>query len=426
MKRLLLLAVTLLSLLVPAVASAHPLGNFTVNRFARVEVAGDRLYVRYVIDMAEIPTLQRVPLRTSGLRITVDGAPARLRTVRTALAHPLGAAGLHTTRFQAILAGPHVARTAQVVVDDRNYAGRIGWKEIVFGASTASASDELRAYPKNPLASPLDVTHASARVAPTKDAPPALLAGKALSAPDRVADGGFASLVGRQHLSALVILGSLALALFWGAAHALSPGHGKTIVSAYLVGSRGTPWHAALLGLITTATHTAGVFALGGVTLLLSQWIVPDRLYPWLDLSAGVMVVGVGATVLASRARHAHAHRHGDAHHHHHHEHDHGRRSLLAVGISGGLLPCPSALVVLLAAISLHRVAFGMLLVLAFSLGLAAAITAVGLVAVLAKSAFRRLDGRGRALSLLPAVSALVIVLAGVAMVARALPKVSV
>ena len=136
------------------------------------------------------------------------------------------------------------------------------------------------------------------------------------------------------------------------------------------------------------------------------------------------MVVGVGAAVLAGRARHAHAHRHGDAHHHHHH--DHGRRGLLAVGISGGLLPCPSALVVLLAAISLHRVAFGMLLVLAFSLGLAAAITAVGLVAVLAKSAFRRLDGRGRALAVLPAVSALVIVLAGVAMVARALPKVSV
>jgi len=424
MRRLLLLAVTLLSLFVPAVASAHPLGNFTVNRFARVEVDRGRLYVRYVVDMAEIPTLQRVPLRTSGLRVTVDGAPARLRTVRTALGHPLGSAGLRTTRFQAILAGPRVARTARVVVDDRNYAGRIGWKEIVFGGTTRSASDELRAYPKSLLASPFDVTHAAARLAPTNHAPPALLSGKALAAPDRVADGGFASLVGRRHLSALVVLGSLALALFWGAAHALSPGHGKTIVSAYLVGSRGTPWHAALLGLITTATHTAGVFALGGVTLLLSQWIVPDRLYPWLDLAAGVMVVGVGAAVLAGRTLHAFAHRHGHAHHHHHH--DHGRRGLLAVGISGGLLPCPSALVVLLAAISLHRVAFGMLLVLAFSLGLAAAITAVGLVAVLAKSAFRRFDGRGRALALLPAVSALVIVLAGVAMVARALPKVSV
>src|SRR5262249_42101185 len=153
---------------------------------------------------------------------------------------------------------------------------------------------------------------------------------------------------------------------------------------------------------------------------------VPDRLYPWLDLGAGLMVVGVGAAVLVSRARHAHAHRHGHHHHHHHHHEQGGLRSLVAVGVSGGLLPCPSALVVLLAAISLHRVAFGLLLVVAFSVGLAAAITGVGLVAVLAKSAFARVDGRGRLLAVLPAVSALVIVLAGVAMVARALPKVSI
>jgi len=421
MKRLLLL-VTVVYLLVPAIASAHPLGNFTINRFARVEVAGDRLYVRYVVDLAEIPTLQHTALRISALRVSVDGRVAALRVTKTALAHPLGAAGLRTTRFQAILIGPRVARASRVAVEDGNYAGRIGWKEIVFGAATRSASDELRAYPKDLLRSPLDMTRAASRLSPTGDAPPALLTGRALAAPDRVVDHGFAALVGRNHLSMLVILGSLALALFWGAAHALSPGHGKTIVTAYLVGSRGTPWHAALLGLITTATHTAGVFALGGVTLLLSQWIVPDRLYPWLDLSAGLMVVGVGAAVLARRARHARAHHHGHDHHHHDHEH----RSLLAVGISGGLLPCPSALVVLLAAVSLHRVAFGMLLVLAFSAGLALAITAVGVVAVLARSAFRRFDGRGRALALLPAISALVIVLAGVAMVARALPKVSV
>ena len=428
MKRLLtrlLLLATVCYLVVPAaVASAHPLGNFTINRFARVEVAGDRLYVRYVVDMAEIPTLQRVPIRIGGLGITVDGRPVRLTVERTALAHPRGAAGLHTTRFQAILVGPRVPRRSSVSVNDRNYANRIGWKEIVFGARTHSTSNELRAYPKDLLSSPLDVSRASAALEPTSEPPPVLLSGKALAAPDRIADSGFASLDrappperarrARRH--------SL-LAVFWGAAHALSPGHGKTIVSAYLVGSRGTPWHAALLGLITTATHTAGVFALGGVTLLLSQWIVPDRLYPWLDLSAGLMVVGVGAFVLASRARHAHAHHHG--HHHHHHEHEHGaRRSLVAVGISGGLLPCPSALVVLLAAISLHRVAFGMLLVLAFSLGLAVAITCVGLVAVLAKRAFARFDGRGRLLAVLPAVSAFVIVVAGVAMVARALPKV--
>ena len=424
MKRLLLLAVSLLSLLVPAVASAHPLGNFTVNRFARVEVAGNRLYVRYVVDMAEIPTVQRVPLAHSGLRITVDGAPARLRTLRTALAHPLGAAGLHTTRFQAILAGPRVARTAQVVVDDRNYAGRIGWKEIVFGASTARPRTSC-ALTRRVCSRARSTSHMlRPNCRPRRANRRRSSRGKALAAPDRVADGGFASLVGRQHLSALVILGSLALALFWGAAHALSPGHGKTIVTAYLVGSRGTPWHAALLGLITTATHTVGVFALGGVTLLLSQWIVPDRLYPWLDLSAGLMVVGVGAAVLAGRARHAHAHGHGDAHHHH--QHDHGRRGLLAVGISGGLLPCPSALVVLLAAISLHRVAFGMLLVLAFSSASPPRSR---------PSAWSRCSQSARSaastaadalLALLPAVSALVIVLAGVAMVARALPKVSV
>ncbi len=346
--------------------------------------------------------------------------------MRTALAHPPGAAGLRTTRFQAVLAGPTVSGSVAVSVDDRNYADRIGWKEIVFGARTKSTSDELRAYPKDLLTSPLDVTRAGAQLAPTSDPPPTLLTGRALAAPDRIADSGFASLIGHRHLSLAVILGSLALAVFWGAAHALSPGHGKTIVTAYLVGSRGTPRHAALLGLVTTVTHTAGVFALGGITLLLSRWIVPDRLYPWLDLSAGLMVVAVGATVLAGRVRHARAHRHG--HHHHHHHHDegdaHGLRSLLAVGISGGLLPCPSALVVLLGAISLHRVGFGMALVGAFSVGLALAITSVGLVAVLAKGAFARFDGRGRLAAVLPAVSAAVIVVAGVGMVARAVGKV--
>ena len=196
------------------------------------------------------------------------------------------------------------------------------------------------------------------------------------------------------------MLVSLALAVFWGAAHALSPGHGKTIVSAYLVGSRGTPWHAALLGLITTATHTAGVFALGGITLLLSQWIVPDTLYPWLDLSAGLMVVGVGAAVLvgpsaprpraparpctttitttttatesraacspsASPAACCRARRRSSCC---------SRRSR-CTGSRSGCCSC-----------------------FAFSLGLAVAITLVGLVAVLAKSAFARFDGRGRLL----------------------------
>ena len=207
----------------------------------------------------------------------------------------------------------------------------------------------------------------------------------------------------------------------------MSPGHGKTIVAAYLVGQRGTPRQAALLGLIVTATHTVGVFSLGLVTLALSQFVVPDHLYPWLNLTSGLLVVGIGASVLTARWRHACAHSQGHEHHHHHHGDDPAPafRSLLAVGISGGLLPCPSALVVLLAAISLHRIAFGLLLIVAFSAGLALAITGVGLVAVLAKRAFARASFDGVVLRVLPALSAGVILLAGVAMTLHALPKVA-
>ena len=429
MRRLVLLITLTAALVAPAAAAAHPLGNFTINRFSRVEVTGHRVYVRYVLDLAEIPTFQagHIDARAYARRIaanahlTLAGKPSRLVPLGQALAHPLGAGGLHTTRLEIVLAGPRIDGRTTLAYRDANYADRIGWKEIVLGAHTPSRSDELRAYPKDMLSSPLDVTSAAATVepGPGPDVPPALSHGKLLEARDRVADAGFASLVGRERLSLWVILASLGAALFWGAAHALSPGHGKTIVTAYLVGQRGTPRHAALLGLIVTVTHTIGVFALGLVTLALSQFIVPDRLYPWLNLASGLLVVAIGVTVLRARWHRAHHH------HHHHHEHDTSMRSLFAVGVSGGLLPCPSALVVLLAAISLHRVAFGLLLILAFSAGLALSITGIGLAAVLARSAFRRASFDGRLMRLLPAASALVILAAGLAMTLRAVPKVS-
>jgi ABC-type nickel/cobalt efflux system permease component RcnA len=437
MKRLIFLAVSVAALALPALASAHPLGNFTINRFSRVEVSGPRLYVRYVLDMAEIPTFQagRINPHAYARRIarnahlSVDDRAAALEPVRTELAHPRGAGGLRTTRLEVILAGPILHGRSSIAYRDDNYKDRIGWKEIVVGAGAPSTSHELRAYPKNLLQSPLDTTSIVAMLEPGsgRDVVPSLSSGASLQAPDRVADAGFASLVGRSHLSLLVILASLAAALFWGAAHALSPGHGKTIVTAYLVGQRGTPRHAALLGLIVTVTHTVGVFALGLVTLALSQFIVPDRLYPWLNLASGALVVGIGASVFWGRWRHRRAHAHGHGHHHHHHgaEADTSFRSLLAVGISGGLLPCPSALVVLLAAISLHRVAFGLLLIVAFSVGLALSITGIGLVAVLARRTFRRLSFEGPLVRLLPAASALVILAAGLAMTVRALPRVS-
>jgi ABC-type nickel/cobalt efflux system permease component RcnA len=428
---MLLLLVLLAALAAPASASAHPLGNFTINRFSRLEPVGDRLYVLYVLDLAEIPTFQagKIDPRAyahriaRGVVLTVDGRPSKLVPRGTALAHPPGAGGLHTTRLEVLLRGPRLTHATAIAYRDTNYSDWIGWKEIVVGTKTRSMSDELRAYPRSLLQSPLDVTSVRTELSPQPGpaTPPALSLGKSLQAPDRVADAGFAHLIGRGKLGVWVVLASLAAAVFWGAAHALSPGHGKTIITAYLVGQRGTPRHAALLGLIVTATHTAGVFALGLVTLLLSRFIVPERLYPWLNLASGLLVVAIGASVLTARWRH----RRSRSHHHHHHDHVHiSGRSLLAVGVSGGLLPCPSALVVLLAAISLHRVAYGMILIVAFSFGLAASITGIGLVSVLAKRAFRRVSFEGSLMRLLPALSAFVIVVAGIAMTARALPKV--
>jgi ABC-type nickel/cobalt efflux system permease component RcnA len=194
-----------------------------------------------------------------------------------------------------------------------------------------------------------------------------------------------------------------------------------------------------------TVTHTIGVFALGLVTLSLSAFIVPDRLYPWLNLVSALLIVCVGVSVLRWRVRewrgrsaahdhkhdHGHSHDHGHCHdhgrghsHHHHHEHDHALspRRLLGIGVSGGIVPCPTALVVLLAAISLHRVGYGLVLIVAFSAGLAAAMTAIGLVAVTAKRTFERVDFNGGAIRLLPAFSAVVVLGLGLAMTARALP----
>jgi nickel/cobalt transporter (NicO) family protein len=436
-KRVVLLLGVLAALVGPAVAAAHPLGNFTINRFSRVEVAGPRVYVHYVLDLAEIPTFQagRIDVRSYANRIArrarlaVDGSDARLVPVEISLVHPPGAGGLKTTRLEVILRGPKLEGPARIDYRDTNYAGRIGWKEIVVGQAP-SRSRELRAYPRDLLSSPLDVTAVQARLSPgtVPGTRPHVTSGAAARAPDRIADSSFASLVNRRGLGAWVVLASLGAALFWGMAHALSPGHGKTIVTAYLVGQRGTARHAALLGVIVTVTHTIGVFTLGLVTLLLSRFIVPSDLYPWLNLVSGVLVVAIGVSVLRSRWLHRNAHAHDHDHDHDHHDPQRSesisRRSLIAVGISGGLLPCPSALVVLLAAISLHRIAFGLLLIVAFSAGLALTITGIGLVAVLARGAFRKHSFDGRLLSVLPALSALVIVAAGLAMTVHSLPKV--
>ncbi len=281
-----------------------------------------------------------------------------------------------------------------------------------------------------------------------------------------VASGGFASsrsyrlsgghdllaTIKSGHLTLSVIVGAIMGAMLWGAGHALTPGHGKAIVAAYLIGARSTAWHALYLGLTVTITHTFGIFVLGLIALFASHYVVPEQLYPWLGAISGLIVVGMGGMMLWQRGRpllsktaHEHHHEAGELHHHHGHlhSHDHAQgdghshlppgandeavtwRSLLALGISGGILPCPSALVLLLAAVSLNRIAFGIVLVLAFSLGLAGVLTAVGLLFVKGSRLVRRLPNFGLWSRVLPVGSALVILLLGIGLTIEAISQAS-
>ncbi len=450
MKKLLAAALAAVAVLlaVPATASAHPLGNFTVNRYAGIEIAGSEIYVRYALDLAEIPTYQLgAEVRKPGyatrlarqLELTLDGRPVPLRVVERRVSLRPGAGGLETLRLDVVYRAS--GEGTELAFDDKAFPGRIGWREVTVAArdgarllessvSAVSESDMLHAYPEDLLRSPLDASSATASFEPSDSAaaPPAIAK---TDAPTHTG-GGFEALIEQGDLSVGVLLLSFLIAAFWGAAHALTPGHGKALVAAYLVGTRGTPRHAFMLGGTVTIAHTAGVFALGLVTLGLSQFILPEQLYPWLTLISGLLVVAVGAGVLRQRLRsrqtsHGHDHHDDDHAHSHHHHHDHDpltSKGILGVGIAAGLLPCPSALVVLLSAIALHRVGLGLALIVAFSVGLAATITAIGLAAVLAQRAFGRLSLNGPVVRTLPAISAALILAVGIVITAKALPGV--
>lgn len=176
------------------------------------------------------------------------------------------------------------------------------------------------------------------------------------------------------------VLGGIALAFGFGALHGLSPGHGKTLVSAYLIGTKGTATQAVLLGIMTTITHTLTVFALGAIALLAAQVLDPEQFYPIMGAASGAIVCWVGINLLR---RQQGDHSHDDHDHHHHTPADLG--GLVKLSIAGGLTPCPSALVMLMSAIALHQMTYGLLLVGSFSLGLAAVLIALGLVAVYAR-----------------------------------------
>jgi ABC-type nickel/cobalt efflux system permease component RcnA len=551
---------------------ASLLGNFTTNQFAGIKINKRHVRVHFVVVLGQLPALRELhvadtngdgvtteaernayvkrlaPSFAKKLKLSVDGERMPLHAVSWTSSLPSEAAGF-SLRLDATFAGTLPANVQsgahRLQFDNTNYAGRIGWHEIVVkpaagisvyrtNAFSTSATQGLSVNPKTlPPGGPLDerAVHLTfidgplpADAKPLRSRPGHPLSASA-RARKKVAQpsstqpmfGGVAwmnratkrlvHLISGQQLKPEIALLALLAALVLGALHAFSPGHGKTVVGAYLIGSRGTPRHAAFLGLTVTITHTAGVFALGFATLFASQFIVPERLFPILSLISGSLVLGIGLTLFVRRWRgashghvhaghhhhdsapvaepalvaagdgagvslnaayhthedphvhdhrrsaHEHTHHHFSAaahvhdshheheHHHHHeqthqHDHDHSRghalvhshggrvhshlppgadgapikwRSLIALGVSGGLIPCPSAMVLLLAAVALHKTLYGLILVLAFSVGLAITLTAVGLAFLYARRFFRTPARDSRLVRLLPMASAAII-----------------
>jgi len=481
------------SLVYAPAAKAHPLGNFTINQYAGLVIRPGEIELDYVVDMAEIPAFQEImqidldgngtvdseengtysqkqcqTLGTS-LFLSVAGVPVSLALERETLSFPPGQGGLSTMRLECRFLGlyENKGEGATIVFENRAYLERLGWREIVVSGEGVvltgnwpqeSESDRLRTYPDDMLSSPLDQRLAELEVYP--GGPGAIPGPEAAALPVSAAglnrDDPFTRILQTEQLSIAALLVALLIAFVWGGLHALTPGHGKTIVGAYLVGSRGTPIHAVYLGITTTITHTAGVLILGGITLLASQNLPSEKLFPWLNLLSGLLVVGIGLSLFLNRwrsvrrttgetHRHEHAgyqaHFHAGEHLHNHghdHEHDGGHahhthlppggdgapvawRSLLALGVSGGLLPCPSALVVMLGAIALDRVGFGLVLVVAFSLGLASVLTVIGLVFLYAGRLYERLPFQNGLLRAVPVGSALFITFIGLMIAVRAL-----
>jgi len=558
----LLAVLALAPLCVRADTVASLLGNFTVNQYCGLKISADAVDVHYAVVFGQLPALRELHLADANsdgvttqaerdayverlapsfakeLKLAMNGSQVPLRATHWTSSLPTEQGGF-SLRLDIDFSGvlPHAAGNAKhtLTFSNQNYPGQIGWNEITVQAPPSIAVFDTDAFsssltagltaavqalpPAGPLAernvhlsfvqaaAPVGtkVLQARAGALPNSALPPAQDSGSGENLWLQRQTRTLVGLISAPHVAPQVTLLALFFALVLGAMHALSPGHGKTIVGAYLIGSRGTPRHALFLGVTVTVTHTLGVFLLGFATLVASRFIVPERLFPILSLISGLLVLGMGIFLLVQRWRaaqerihagsphnharhthdhHAHNHHSHDHHSHHHHDHDHhdhhthdhhthahdgeaghghdhdhdhdhdhahdviqdshtttpahaaalmhshggsahshlppgalsdkiSWRSLLALGISGGLVPCPSAMVLLLAAVALNKTAYGLLLVVAFSVGLATTLTAVGLTFLYARNRFRRPAASSRWPQLLPVASAAAITLIG-------------
>ncbi|WP_432021221.1 nickel transporter [Streptomyces sp. 1222.5] len=515
-------------------APTHPLGNFTVNYHTGLILGPDRLDATVVVDRAEISTLQereRVDNDHDGavstnetrayakaecsalshqLHATVEEDSVIWRAVSSALTYERGEAGLRTSRLTCTYTAPaDLYQPAAMDIRTSYDTQRIGWREMtvqghgirISGTSLPSLSptDELRHYPRDPAASPLNQQTAHLRTTPgsSTDTTGGRISpsgagwfGQALGMTSAVFD----SLIGSHELTVPIGLLALLLALILGASHAVLPGHGKTIMASYLAGRRGTRRDAITVGATVTLTHTAGVLVLG-LALPAATHLAGETVLTWLGAASGLIVTGIGlwllTAALRNRPHHGH-HHHGDGrirsrHHDHtvHHEHGHhehhshathshslkellpgrrapqpaegaglttltrpsdttaagpsqrrkepgatGRVGIIGMGIAGGLVPSPSALVVLLGSVALGRTAFGVLLVIAYGAGMAATLTLVGLLLVRLRERLETRvkspspsEGHHRVVRVLtrlgPMATALLVVLVGLGLTAR-------
>ena len=529
--RMVLLAVLAASasgLILPAPASAHPMGNYTINRYNGLTIGPAQAQVDRVVDMAEIPALQATQAidldanatvsdaegatwaasscasGADDLALTIDGSPASLRVVGLGLSFPPGQAGLSTLRLVCTYSAtyPALSGLASIEFRDGSFPGRLGWQEIVVvgngavlsGADdlAAGSSERLRVYPPAAIQTPLTTSRAEFTATPAgpaatlelpTDAAPVGSAASQIMSDSQLATvrtdasdlpSEISAIFQAQDLTLPAILLSIGVAMLIGAAHAASPGHGKTLMAAYLVGTRGTVRHALGLGLTVTISHTIGVLALGAIVLAAGAFLPSERLFPVLGLMGGLVVTAIGLTMLTQRWRagrvramasshdhathaesagiHDHGHDHGHSHDHglsHDHDgadaahddrgwHSHGlvrhthlpsdenplrRRNLVALGLVGGLVPSASAVLILVAAIAANRPAFGILLTLAFGLGMASVLVGVGVLLVHARTLVERLPSARRLMpirSLLPLATAAVFLIVGSAMTIQA------
>jgi nickel/cobalt exporter len=490
-------------LTLPAAALAHPLGNFTVNVYAGLRLSPSEVRIDAVVDEAEIPTFQeRLVLDTDGdgevsyaeiaaarepecraimpaLILVAGDTPLSLQLIAAGLSFPPGAGGLSTMRvvceLVASLATPIAAPTTMRFTN-RVHVDRLGWREITLQGdgttvsstsaafSSESVSSRLTSYPAALLTQPFSQDEAAFTVAPggatlpppvIPDAQP--IAGIATSGLDTTVGSPPATVVGAvpggvggdipsvfraTDLSPAIVLLALGTAVALGAGHAVTPGHGKTLMAAYLVGARGTPAHAAGLGLSVTVSHTIGILALAALVVVAQTALPPDLVVRWLPAIAALTIVGIGSWMIVGelRRRHRaavpakHSHPHAGEHKHSHdlpaasHAHNnvthaHVRpgaaitwRSLFVLGLAGGIIPSTSALLILLGTIAAGRAAFGVVLVIAFGLGMALVMSGVGLAMIYTRGWLDRLplsSRLGRLSELAPLVAGVVVLILG-------------